>query len=82
MATAPNAPNLILINGRKINTSGRIIYLTVSAKHTKGQIYTGVPTGINLLKNSLTLQATRLRNKDINLLNTITIKNTENKNGL
>lgn len=82
IAIAPYLPRLILINGRNIKTIGRMIYLIVSAKHINEQIYIGVPAGINLLKNSLTLSPTRFKNKDINLLNTIVIKNTQNKKGL
>lgn len=75
MYSTPKHPKLILINGRKINTTGRIIKLTVSAKHTKGQIYLGVPTGINCLKNTLILYSRRRKNKEINTLKTNIIKN-------
>ena len=40
-AIPPKQPKLIFINGRNINTIGRIIYQIISAKQTSGQIYKG-----------------------------------------
>lgn len=54
-----------LTKGRNIRTTGRTIYLKVSAKQTKGAIHTGVPSGTNLEKNLETPPSTiRHRNKE------------------
>lgn len=79
IATVPIQPKLILINGRKIRTKGRIIYLIVSARHTTGHIYNGVPTGTNPPKKLFTFLSIRPKKRHINLLNTTTNKKTTNK---
>ena len=76
IAAPPKQPNLIFINGRNINTIGRIIYLTLSAKKTIGKIYKGISIRTNLLKNKLSIDVTRPKNKDTNILKTTTTKKT------